>query len=565
MTETAQFQRIPLAELTLPGFNPRQHEDSRELKDLAASIAETGVLEPIIVRPRDGKYEIVAGSRRFRASRMAKQKDIPAIIRELTNEEARDLAVIENLQRTQLHWLDEANGFAHLLTGGMTADALAQRVGKPRLYIYQRLALTRLIPKLQEVAYKDKITVAVGLLLGRLTAKVQAAIVDELGKYDRLTASDVKDYIERYVYLDLSQAPFEMSDASLVLEAGSCSGCPKRSGASPMLFPDLRSKGETCTDPICFEAKCQELIARQQEKYPNALKVAYGEVEWRRRDQLHREGVIFQDNGYGSYYGEKDPRWRQSSVGACEFTQDAIVVAGETAHLGEHKLVCTEPACAVHGSTHGRYRAPKQPGVLNEERAQQIEALWQRRTGHACRVALHEAVRKKQETLIEQSKREESSGNTTVPLEALRFAVQEAHRAIRPLQDGAAYLEQIWGVAEMRQTGKAHSGGYRDTLEDVIERADQDTLLRLLIDLPLADDVASKFSHGQKIEQLATAYGVDINAVTAPVIQTWEEKKRTSYAKRDARLAKERAKAEAAQKAVAKDMRPEEKPGNPAA
>src|SRR5579875_1885085 len=96
VTETAQFQRIPLAELTLPGFNPRQHEDSRELKDLAASIAETGVLEPIIVRPRDGKYEIVAGSRRFRASRMAKQKDIPAIIRELTNEEARDLAVIEN-------------------------------------------------------------------------------------------------------------------------------------------------------------------------------------------------------------------------------------------------------------------------------------------------------------------------------------------------------------------------------------------------------------------------------------------------------------------------------------
>jgi ParB family transcriptional regulator, chromosome partitioning protein len=565
MTETTTLKRLALTDIELPDFNPRQHEDSRDVKDLATSIAETGVLEPIIVRPRDGKYEIVAGSRRFRASRMAKQKDIPAIVRELTDGEARDLAVIENLQRAQLHWLDEANGFAQLLTGGMTADTLAQRVGKPRLYIYQRLALTRLIAKLQELAYKDKITVAVGLLLGRLTAKVQAAIVDELGKYDRFTASDVKDYIERYVYLDLSQAPFEMSDASLVPEAGSCGACPKRSGASPMLFPDLRSKGETCTDPICFEAKCQELIARQQEKYPNALKIAYGEVEWRRRDQLHRDGIIFQDNGYGGYYGEKDPRWRQSGAGACEFTQDAIVVAGETAHLGEHKLVCTEPACAVHGSIHGRYRAPKQPGVLNEERAQQIEALWQRRTGHACRVALHEAVRKKQETLIEQSKREESSGNTTVPLEALRFAVREAHRAIRPQQDGAKYLEALWGMAGEEETQAAHSGSYRDAVEALIDGADQDTLFRLLIDLPLADDVAGKFSHGQKIEQLATAYGVDINVVTAPVIQTWQEKKRMSYAKRDARLAKERAKAEAAQKAVAKDMRPEEKPGNPAA
>jgi ParB family chromosome partitioning protein len=354
-----------------------------------------------------------------------------------------------------------------------------------------------------------------------------------------------------------------MSDASLVPVAGSCSGCPKRSGASPMLFPDLRSKGETCTDPICFDAKCQELIARQQEKYPNALKIAYGEVEWRRRDQLHRDGVIIQDNGYGGYCGEKDPRWRQSSTGACEFTQDAIVVAGETVHLGEHKLVCTEPTCAVHGSTHGRYRAPKQPGVLNEERAQQIEALWQRRTGHACRVALHEAVRKKQETLIEQSKREESSGNATVPIEALRFAVQEAHRAIRPQQDGAKYLKALWGVAGEEETRAAHSGSYRDAVDALIDGADQDTLLRLLIDLPLADDVAGKFSHGQKIEQLARAYGVDINAVTAPVIQAWEEKKRISYAKRDARLAKERAKAEAAQKAVAKDMRPEEKPDNP--
>jgi hypothetical protein len=88
-------------------------------------------------------------------------------------------------------------------------------------------------------------------------------------------------------------------------------------------------------------------------------------------------------------------------------------------------------------------------------------------------------------------------------------------------------------------------------LDKLIDRADQDTLLRLLIDLPLAEDVAGKFSYGQKVELVAKAYGVDIEAVTKLVVQAWEEKKRISYAKRDARLAKEQAKVEAARAAYA--------------
>jgi ParB family transcriptional regulator, chromosome partitioning protein len=550
MNEITTLKRLALTDIELPDFNPRQHENARELKDLAASIAEKGVLEPIVVRPKDGKYQVVAGARRLRAGQIAKQSEIPAIVRELTDQEARELAVIENLQRAQVHWLDEAKAFHELLTSGMTAETLAEHVGKPRVYIHQRLALNELIPKLQKLAYEDKITVAVGLLLGRLTPKVQAAIVEELGKYNRLTASEVKDYIDRYVYLDLAQAPFDQNDAALVPAAGSCVACPKRSGASPLLFPELR-RHETCTDPVCFESKCRALVARQQEKYPEAIKIALGEVEWRKREPLRKEGVIFEDQGY-SDYREKDARWRQSSAGACEFTQDAIVVAGETAHLGEHKLVCTEPKCPVHDSTRGNRRAEKQPGVVNEERARQIEELWQRRTRHACRVALHEAIRQKQMSLIEVARREESSGNTTVPLDALRFAVNQAHHAIRLQQDGAKHLDAVWKLAEEEQTVEPHAGGYRDALDRLIDCADQDTLLRLLIDLPLAEDVAGKFSYGHKVELVATAYGVDIAAATKPVVQAWEEKKRISYAKRDARLAKERAKLEASRKAIAR-------------
>jgi ParB family chromosome partitioning protein len=558
MTEISELKRLALADLALPAFNPRQHEDAQDLKDLAASIAEKGVLEPIIVRPKDGKYQIVAGARRFRASQVAQQENIPAIVRDLSDQEAREVALIENLQRARVHWLDEAKSFEMLLASGMTADTLAERVGKPRVYIYQRLALTKLIPKLQKLAYENKMGLAVGLLLGRLTAQVQGAVVEELGRYDRLTATEVKEYIDRYVYLDLSHAPFDPSDASLAPQAGTCDACPKRSGASPLLFPDLRSNQETCTDPVCFQAKCQAFIARQQAKYPKALQIAYGDVAWGERERLSKEGVIFQDRGY-SNYGDKEPPWTQSSAGACEFTQDAIVVAGETPRLGEHKLVCAEPKCPVHGSSRGSHRAPKQAGVLNEERARQVEELWQRRTRHACRLALHEAVRETQAALIEQAKREESSGNTTVPLEALRFAAREAHHAIRPQQDGAAYLEQVWGVAEKERTVEPYAGGYRDALDDLIEHADQDTLLRLLIDLPLAEDVAGKISHGREIELVAKAYGLDIQAIIAPVIQAWNEKKRVSYAKRDARRAKERAKMHAAKKPATKGVKARKK------
>jgi ParB family chromosome partitioning protein len=534
MTKTQKFERLPLANLVLPAFNPRQHEDPHLLEELAASIAQKGVLEPIIVRPKGEKYQIVAGARRFKASRTAKQKDIPAIVRELTDQEAAEFAVIENLQRANVHWLDEANGFKKLLVDGMTADALARRVSKPKVYIYQRLALTRLIPKLQKLAYEAKISLGVGLLLGRLTPKVQGAATEELGKYGRLTVSEVKSYIEQHVYLDLSQAPFDTSDASFVPGAGACIACPKRTGASPLLFADIKAK-DTCTDPVCFQAKCQALITQQQEKYPQALKIAYGDVEWGDRERLSQEAVIFQDRGYSSY-GDKEPHWQQSSAGACDFTQDAIVVAGDRRRLGEHKLVCAEPRCPIHASARGGQRVPKQPGVLNEERARQIEELWQRRTRHACRVAVHNAVRAQQEQA------------SSVPVEALRFAVREAYHNAHIYSDGRAYLESLW----LGDNKKAKEG-----IDNLIEAADHHTLLRLLIDFPLSSDVAEKFADGKEVELVANAYGLDVKALSTPVVSEWEEKKRISYAKRDARLAKERAQLEAGREATRKPKKNE--------
>jgi hypothetical protein len=324
----------------------------------------------------------------------------------------------------------------------------------------------------------------------------------------------------------LARAPFDVNHTELVPKAGACPVCPKRTGSSPMLFAEIRST-DTCTDTNCFKAKCNALIQIRLKEHPGALRITLGETSYEERQVVAREHIIQQDRGYG-WYGTEGPRWKQSSAGACEFTKDAVVVMGETPSLGQHKLVCIEPKCPVHANRRGGERAPKQLGVLSEERRKQIEDLWQRRMRHACRVALHKAVREKQAKMA------------TVPVEALRFAVRKAYHAIRPLQDGALYLENVWGAVKKSRSRSIATYGHG--LDALIENGDHYTLLRLLIDFPLGDDVAGKFSAGKEIELVADAYGLDKKAITTPVLKEWNEKKHVSYAKREARLAKEREK-----------------------
>ena len=124
---------------------------------------------------------------------------------------------------------------------------------------------------------------------------------------------------------------------------------------------------------------------------------------------------------------------------------------------------------------------------------------------------------------------------------ALRFAVKTACEAIKPQQEGGLFLERVW----LPEKQKESSGYNGRAVLPLIARADQNTLLRLLLDFCVAQDVAGKFSDGKEIEALSKDYGLNAEAIKAPVEKEWGEKKRVSYAKRTARLAKERAKARA--------------------
>lgn len=143
--------KIPLDKIVANPFQPRQTFDEDKLNELAASIKEHGVFTPILVRYKDGVYQIVAGERRYRASLLAGMKTIPAIIESFNDKEMNEIALIENIQRENLSPLEEAKAYAEMQKNyNYTQQEIAQKVGKSRSYIANILRLRQLPEKIQQ-------------------------------------------------------------------------------------------------------------------------------------------------------------------------------------------------------------------------------------------------------------------------------------------------------------------------------------------------------------------------------------------------------------------------------
>ena len=219
-----------------------------------------GVLQPILLRPlpegEAGTYELVAGARRYRASKLAKRESIPATVRELTDAQALELQV--NVQRVDVHPLDEAQGYAALVElqpDTYTVESIASRVGRSSAYISGRLRLIQLIPEAKQAFYEDKLTVAHAFEIARLQPNDQrralhecfpqyrnAAAILKDKKAEATTVRELRAWIEREIHLDLTNAPFDPQDETLLPKAGACARCPKRTGQQPTSFS--QSPGE---------------------------------------------------------------------------------------------------------------------------------------------------------------------------------------------------------------------------------------------------------------------------------------------------------------------------------
>ena len=154
-----KIEEIAVDQISPNPFQPRKTFTDDALQELSQSIREFGVLQPLLARRQGGRLELIAGERRLRASRLAGLHLVPVIVKEIDDREMAELAMIENLQREDLHFLEEAEGFQQLLTNfGFTQEALAARMGKSQSTIANKLRLLRMSPAVRTILFQEKLT-----------------------------------------------------------------------------------------------------------------------------------------------------------------------------------------------------------------------------------------------------------------------------------------------------------------------------------------------------------------------------------------------------------------------
>jgi ParB family chromosome partitioning protein len=285
LTETTTgFIYVEPRQLQESPTNPRRHFDEAALAELAQSIRDQGMINPMIVRAmrddgggrrtqRAGKdspgrqevYEVVCGARRLRAAIAAGLEQLPVIVRDLGDDQVLELQITENLQREDVHPMDEAVGYRTLMERSRwSVEEMAARVGRSESYVYQRLKLCDLIEPAQNALWEDIIQLGHALLLARLSVGDQKAAyrwATDRARYGGETVASLRSYIERHIMLDLHAAAWKKDDAGLLPKAPPCVECSKRTGFTPALFPDL-AKRDMCTNSACYEAKSAAHIAR---------------------------------------------------------------------------------------------------------------------------------------------------------------------------------------------------------------------------------------------------------------------------------------------------------------
>ena len=393
-----EFRTVPIGEVYESPLNTRRHFDKVALEELTASVREKGVLVPLLVRENAGKagsLEILAGARRYRAATAAARAELPVRVIAADDDAALEIITIENLQRENLHPLEEAEGYRLLLKRpGTDVAALAAKVGKSESYVYQRLKLTDLIKPAKDAFLADEITAAHAIVLARLQPADQKEALTHCfaerwvqhgtsEKSTRVPVSvrELTSYVDSEILLDLQAAAFKKDDAALLPAAGPCTTCPKRTGFTPALFPDIAKK-DTCTDRTCFKAKLAAHLANQQAAIEASgekvvrLSTSYGGTS---------KGVLG-PNAYEKAGGEK----------TCASTVQGLVVEGGR-DVGKLIPVCTDTKCKVHHPYGGsRYNSPAEQARRSKQAEQaRVKAEVSRRSFQALREAAPAKVDRK--------------------------------------------------------------------------------------------------------------------------------------------------------------------------
>ncbi|HEX4029209.1 MAG TPA: ParB/RepB/Spo0J family partition protein [Terracidiphilus sp.] len=504
-----EYRDIPLALLTESPTNPRRHFDEAFLKELAESIRVHGVLSPLLVRPKDERLEIVFGAQRYRAAQIAEAATVPVGIREMTDAQVLEAQLVENLQRRDVHPLEEAQGLRALLNldePRYSIEQIAAMTGKSPVYCAARLKLTELAPIAAEAFWKDEIGVGHALLLAKLQPAQQeqalaACYQEAYGNGSKpkrilLPVRHLQQWIEQNVMLLLKDAPFDRKDAQLVPAAGSCLDCPKRTGHNKLLFAGVSGNADACTDPTCYQAKVSAHVAKTVAARPELVQIstAYGEQKEGSPVLPRNKYTAIRDDKPKSKEEAKRPEFK-----ACKFTAEAIITEGSD--VGTIHKVCSNPACPVHHPARQTSRNEKWKAEQEKQRREEAIA---NATGLRVLAAVSAAVP------VRLMKRD-----LLFVLEKLTSLMDENRLTMLARQHGIRQKRDDGGVAKM--------------LAAFLRRSDEGTLSRLLVETAILL-AASRTNAATALRDAATAYKVDIDAITVRVKQEFTAKEKAKKA-----------------------------------
>jgi len=184
--DSEELREIEIDLITPGEQQPRTTFDEAKLQELAQSIRVSGIIQPLLVRRRGGRFELVAGERRWRAAQLAGLSRVPAIVREIADENLLELALIENIQRQELNAIEEANAYKRLIESlGLTQEEVASRVGRDRTFITNYLRILKLPTEIQSLLEQEKLTFGhARALLGVSDPQIQRRFAQRICKHN---------------------------------------------------------------------------------------------------------------------------------------------------------------------------------------------------------------------------------------------------------------------------------------------------------------------------------------------------------------------------------------------
>lgn len=229
LTETPreEIEMVKIDELRSNPYQPRKVFDEEALQELAASIKEHGVFQPIIIKKSIKGYEIIAGERRVKASKMAGLEEIPAIVRDFSDNEMMEIALLENLQRENLNAIEESTAYKKLLeTLSLTQEELAKRLGKSRSHITNMLGLLTLPEEVQTALSNKELTMGHARIISKLENKEQQIALTNRVKDEGLSVRRLEDITqsnEKFIRVhEIKKKPKEVNSEYQYLQEELC-------------------------------------------------------------------------------------------------------------------------------------------------------------------------------------------------------------------------------------------------------------------------------------------------------------------------------------------------------